>query len=547
MTMTATNQMNRRTLLKTGAAGMTLVMSGAAAGRLAAQETSGQVVIGFSQEPTVMHPHMPHIEVDEGIHFNLFDPLFIVDTEGNFQPSLAREVPTVENGGISEDGLNWRVKLRDDVTWHDGEPFTAEDVKFTIELNQAPDFSAMRRNGHELVRNIQIVNDHELTWEMAEPFAPYPAILSWTFIVPAHVLAGAENPNETDFRSNPIGTGPFKFGERVAGNYILLTANPDYFGDGPYLERAIFRYIPDMTVLYTQFRTGDIDVIGLQGIQPDRYEQAQQIPEREIVIAPSSAVESITFNMGKPQFQDPEVRRALSLALDRETIVETLYYGIPEQTESFLPRESFYYNENLPKPEFDPEQAAQVLDEAGWLPGDDGVREKDGVRLSFKNSTTAGNKVREQAQQLIQQTYASIGVEMAISNLPPAVMWGEYWMMSQFDTVMVGITFTTGPDPDVSNYLHSSSISAQGGAGQNTWQYENAKVDELLEQGGRMFVPEKRKEVYDEIQRLVHEDMPFLPMFQYANLRGHKTGLEGFNPNVNVRIETWNLNEWRWA
>lgn len=538
---------DRRTLLKTGAAGMTLLMSGAAATRLAAQEVAGQVVIGFSQEPTVLHPHMPHIEVDEGVHFNLFDPLFIVDSEGEFQPALANEVPTVANGGISEDGLKWHVKLREGVTWHDGKPFTANDVKFTIELQKDPTFSAMRRTGHELVRNIEVVNDHEIKWEMESPFAPYASILSWTFIVPEHILGGAEDPNDTGFGNNPVGTGAFKFGERVAGNYILLTANEDYWGEGPYLERVIFRYIPDMTVLYTQFRTGDIDVIGLQGIQPDRYEQAKGLPDREIVITPASTIESISFNLGKPQFQDPAVREALYYALDKQTIIDAIYYGIPAPTESFLPHESPYYNEDLPKVEFDLEKAGQILDDAGWMPGSDGIREKDGVRLSFKNSTTSGNSVREQTQQYIQQNYAQIGVEMEISNLPPAVMWGEYWQMSEFDSAMVGIVYTTGPDPDVSNYLHSSAISAQGGAGQNTWQYENEKVDELLEKGASLFEPEKRKEVYDEIQRIVREDLPFLPIFQYANLRGYKSGLEGFDPNVNVRIETWNVSEWRWT
>lgn len=541
MTTKTRHQMNRRTLLKTGTAGITLMMSGTAAKRLAAQDgPSGQVIIGFSQEPTVLHPHMPHIEVDEGIHWNMFDPLFAVDPEGKFQPRLVREVPTVENGGISEDGLNWRIKLRDDVTWHDGEPFTAKDVKFTIELQQNPDFSAMRRTGHELVRNIQIVNDHELTWEMESPFAPYPAVLSWTFIVPAHLLDGAEDPNKTDFRNAPVGTGPFKLGERVAGNYIKLTANHDYFGDGPHLETAIWRYIPEMTVLYTQFRTGDIDVIGLQGFQPDRYEQAKTLEGREIVVAPAATVESISFNMERPQFQDPEVRRALSLALDRKSIVEQIYYGIPDITDSFLPQESFYYNDDLPADEFDLEKAAEVLDAAGWKPGSDGIREKDGVRLAFKNSTTAGNSTREQAQQFYQQTLASIGVELEISNLPPAVMWGEYWMQSQFDSVMVGINYLTGPDPDVSNYLASDG-------GQNTWQYHNDTVDDLLEKGGRLFVSEKRKEVYDEIQKIVHEDRPFLPIYQYARLRGHKTGLEGYEPNVNVRITTWNVGEWRWT
>ncbi|PZX18763.1 peptide/nickel transport system substrate-binding protein [Palleronia aestuarii] len=539
--------LTRRGMLKTGAAGLTMMISSGAAQRLSAQDGGGQVTIGFSQEPTVMNPHLPHIEVDEGIHFNLFDPLFTIRTDGSFQPALAREVPTVENGGISEDGLSWRVLLREGVTWHDGTPFTAEDVKFTLELQADPAFNAMRRTGHELVRNVQVVNDHEITWEMESPFAPYPSILAWTFIVPAHILGEADDPNTAPFNNSPVGTGAFQFGERVAGNYVMLEAYPDYWGEGPHLDRAIWRYIPDMTVLYTQFRTGDIDVIGLQGIPFDRLDQAEGLDDREIVIAPAATVESFTFNMERPQFKDPAVRQALYHALDKQTIIDAIYYGIPKPTETFLPLQSPYAKTDLETVEYSLDRAREILDEAGWVPGDDGIRVKDGVRLAFTNSTTAGNSVREQTQQFVQQDFADIGVEMTISNLPPAVMWGEYWMQSQFDSVIVGINFPTGADPDVSNYLHSSSISAQGGAGQNTWQYSNPRVDELLEEGGRLFVTDERKAIYDEVQQIVHDDLPFLPMFQYMNLRGHKTGLEGFDPNVNVRIETWNVAEWRWA
>lgn len=539
------NGLTRRGLLKTGAASMTLMMSAGMASRLSAQELSGQVIIGFSQEPTVLNPHMPHIEVDEGIHFNLFDPLFMVGPDGEFYPALAREVPTVENGGVSADGLNWRVKLRDDVKWHDGTPFTAKDVKFTLELQADPDFRALRRVGHELVRNVQIVNDHELTWEMAEPFAPYHSILSWTFMTPEHILGQAEDPNTSDFNNNPVGTGAFTFVERVPGNYIKIAGNPDYWGEGPHLETVIFRYIPDMTVLYTQFRTGDIDVIGLQGVQPDRYEQAKKLDGKVIVVAPGASVECIGFNLGRPQFKERAVRLALAHALDKQTIIDALYYGIPTPTETFLASQSYYYNGDLPTREYSLEKAAQILDEAGWVPGSDGVRAKDGVRLAFSMSTTAGNSVREQAQQFIQQSFAEIGVEMEIKNLPPAVMWGDYWMQSEYDTVMVGATFTTGPDPDSSNFIASGSINVQGGTGENTWQYSNPEVDALLEKGGKTFVAEERREIYRKVSELVYEDIPFVPIFQYANLRGHKANMEGFQPNVNVRIETWNVNQWK--
>lgn len=157
---------------------------------------TGQMIVGFSQEPTVFNPHLLHIEVDEGIHFSLFDPLFAIDPDGKFIPALAVEVPSVENGGISADGLSWKVKLRDDVKWHDGTPFTAEDVKFTLELMVDPNFLSWRKTGHEFVRDLTVVSPSEITWKMEKPFAPYPSILASTFIVPKHVL-GAEKDKNT--------------------------------------------------------------------------------------------------------------------------------------------------------------------------------------------------------------------------------------------------------------------------------------------------------------------------------------------------------------
>ncbi|MGN6769314.1 MAG: peptide ABC transporter substrate-binding protein [Rhizobiaceae bacterium] len=505
---------------------------------------TGKLTIGFSQEPTVFNPGMPHIEVDEGVHFAVFDPLFAVDPKGEFTPALAKEVPTVANGGISKDGLTWKVKLRDDVKWHDGKPFTAEDVKFTIELLIDPNFRSWRRAGHELVEDMKVVSPTEITWKMKEPYAPYSSILASTFIVPKHILEPEKDRNNAPFNNAPIGTGPFKWVERVAGDHIEFAANADYFGDGPYLETFIIKYIPDLTVLYTQFKTGDIDVIGLQWITPDHYEEAQKLPGKTVKVVPQATLESLSFNMGKPQFKELAVRQALYYALDKKTIIDALYYGIPAQTETYMPQQSFYNDPDLTKHEYNLDKANKLLDDAGWKRGGDGIREKDGVRLSFKNSTTAGNHLREQAQQFIQQSYKEIGVDMQISNLPPAVMWGDYWMQSKFDSTMVGINFLTGSDPDTSDYMSSKSIPAKGGAGQNTWQYESPAVDKGLEQGATEFVPEERKKAYLTVQQTVRNDLPFLPMFQYATVRGHKSNIQGIEPNINVRIDTWNVGIW---
>jgi peptide/nickel transport system substrate-binding protein len=181
------------------------------------------------------------------------------------------------------------------------------------------------------------------------------------------------------------------------------------------------------------------------------------------------------------------------------------------------------------------------------VPGPDGIRAKDGVRLSFSNSTTAGNNLREQTQQFLKQTFAEIGVEMNISNLPAAVMWGEYWLKSQFDTAMVGVTYLIAADPDATNRLHTRAIAAKGGRGSNTGQYSNPEVDALLEKGARTFDPGARREIYFRVQELVRNDLPFLPLFAYTNVLGRKEGLDGFEPNPNTRTASWKAAGWYWA
>ena len=452
---------------------------------------TGRVVVGLSQEPTVFNPLMAHIEVDDAVHFSLFDALFRIDPEGVLQPNLAAEVPSQKNGGISEDGLQWRVRLRDDVRWHDGEPFTAEDVKFTLELITNPKFRAWRTSGHSLVRDITVVSPTEITWRMEEAFAPYLSFLAETFIVPKHILEKEADPNAAAFNQAPVGTGAFKWAQRVAGDHIELVANPDYFGEGPYVERLVFKYIPDMTVLYTQFKSGDIDLVDQAYITADHYEEASKLPDRVVTLEPGASVESIYLNLEQPQFKDPAVRQALYAAMDRKAIIDAIYYGVPQPHRDLHAAEFLSTTIRTCRRRSTTSTArARSSTRPAGCREPDGIRAKDGVRLSFTNSTTSGNNLREQVQQFLQQTFAEIGVEMTISNLPAAVMWGDFWLKSQFDTAIVGVTYLIAADPDATNRLHTSAIAAKGGKGSNTGQYSNPEVDALLEKGARTFDPE---------------------------------------------------------
>ena len=536
-------QISRRTLLVTSA------VLGAAPGVAFGQgkaKPNGQVVIGLSQEPTVFDPRRPHIEVDDGVNQAVYSPLWAVSPKGEMMPRLALEVPTVANGGLSADGLTWSVKLRPGVKWHDGTPFTSADVAFSIQSVTNSDFPAYSRTGHELVDNIQTPAPDRITWTMKKPFAPYVSILAWFFIVPKHKL---ENEPLTGghFNESPVGTGPFKWQQRVPGDHITLVANPDYFGDGPRLATATFKYIPDLTVLFTQFRTGDIDYIGLQGISAEHYEEAKKLPDRTIVNVPTAFIENFYFNLGLPQFQEKAVRQAIYYAYDKDSIIQQLYYGTTSPAELYLPQQSWAYNPDLPKHEYSIDKAKATLDQAGWKPGADGVRAKNGVRLAFTNSTTAGNHLREQVQQLLQQDFLQAGIQMTIKNLPPAVMWADYWIKSQFETAIVGLDRMIGPDPDASDYFASGAIAAKTGSGQNTMQYSNPEVDKLLQEGATELDQAKRIPIYQRLQAVLRDDLAFLPQHQSALIEGTKAKLLGYEPNINVRLNTWNIETWHWT
>jgi len=540
--------MTRRDFIKTTGA-LTAVAAAAGMGiPRRAWAKKNNVIIGMTQEPVnfnaLLYVNSGTEEVPEAC---VFDALWDINDKGEFVPNLAARVPTLENGGISPDGLVWKLELKKGVKWQDGAPFTAKDVEFTYQTIVNPNVAIRSRSGFDLISEFKIIDDHNAEIILSKPFVPFAWAWQKMHIVPEHILAKVPDINTAPYNSNPVGTGPYKLVKRVAGSHMIYNRNNDYHRGAPAIETVIHKFVPDQTVLYTQFKTGEIDVLGLHGVPPERFEESRHLAGLDALETPAPWVEFIYFNCGKPQFQEKVVRQALYYAVDKEKWIKDIYYGLPPRTLSYLHPTHWAYNSNLKDPGHDPGRAAEMLDAAGWKKGSDGIRAKNGVKLKFSMSTTAGSKAREQAEAMVQANWKEIGVAMEIKNMPASVVWGEYTTKSQFDTLMVGWEPTVGMDPDYAARCHSKQIPVKYGTGSNYVQYENPELDKLLEEGVLISDMQKRKAVYDKIQAILHDDVPFAPIFAYMFMYGKKSDLQGYKINPYVTDITWNIQDWSWS
>ncbi len=233
-------ELSRRDVLKgalvggVGAAGLLRSGSGRTAVPPVQPQKGGQIIVGISQEPQNFNPIMPTIEAQRGVHMALYDDLWRIDPKGNYVPNLATEIPTQGNGGISKDGTLFTVKLRKDVKFHDGQPFSAKDVVFTWKTIMNPKVSAFSTVGFDQIADMWAADDHTVKFKLPQPYAPIYAVLSDMFIVPEHILSKSPDVNKDEFNTKrPVGTGAFKFGEWAAGDHITLEANKAYHGPGP--------------------------------------------------------------------------------------------------------------------------------------------------------------------------------------------------------------------------------------------------------------------------------------------------------------------------
>lgn len=536
--------LNRRSLIK-GAAATGLLLPATSLYRPAiAQSNRDRVILATTQEPVQFNPLLyANGGTDTIVEALVFDALWDVNEKGEFIPNLAAELPTRENGGISEDGRTWRVNLKRDVKWSDGQPFTAKDVEFTYKAIIDPKVAARTRSGFDLIEAFKVVDDHTIEMQLKRAYVPFYWAWQTMHIVPAHLLSGEADMNTSAFNANPIGTGPYLLTGRTAGSHMTYEVNPNYHRGAPKIRQFIHKFVPDQLVAYGQAKTGEIDYFGLVGVPYDRWDEAKALTDLTFFENPQPYVQFIYFNCSKPQFSDPKVRKALYIACDMQKSIDDINFGRTPRTMSYLHQTHWAYNSTLKEETADPQLAAKMLDEAGWLVGPDGIRAKDGVQLKFTMSTTAGNPSRQAAQALFQQNWKQIGVEMEIKNMPGSVVWGDYTTKSQFDTLLVAWEPPVGMDPDYSSRCHSNAA----GTGANYTLYKNAEVDRLLDLGVTQTSMDERKATYGKVQEILLEEVPFAPQFSVVQGQVTAKALQGVKQNQYVTDAAWNVHEWSWA
>ncbi|MFH1593094.1 MAG: peptide-binding protein [Candidatus Omnitrophota bacterium] len=413
-----------------------------------------------------------------------------------------------ESWDIVDDGLSIVFHLRKNVKWHDGHPFTAKDVKFTYEALIDPNVISPYSGDFKMVERLEILDDYTVKATYKEPFAP--GLTSWGMpIMPAHLLEG-EDLRATDFSRNPVGTGPFKFKRWKSGDRIDLLSNHEYFKHRPYIERYIYRVIPDTATMFLELQTLGIDSMGLTPLQFTKQTDIYQFKSRfQKFKYPSFGYTYMAYNLKNEKFKDKRVRQALNYAVNKQELIDGVLLGQGRIcTGQFVP-ESWAFNKDVKPCPFDPSRAKQLLDQSGWRDTDrDGWLDKEGKRFEFTIISNLGNDNRMRAAEIIQARLKDIGIKVHIRILEWAVFIDEFVNKKRFEALIMG--WGLGREPDCYDIFHSSKTE-EGEF--NFISYSNPEIDGLLLEGRRTFDREKRKAVYHRIHEIIYDDQPY--MFLY--------------------------------
>ena len=409
-----------------------------------------------------------------------------------------------ESWEVSPDGLIITFHLRKGVNWHDGHPFTAEDVLFTYKITIDPKTPTAYSGDFLKVKKAEALDSHTFRVTYDKPFAP--ALMSWgAAVMPKHLLEG-KDITKSPLTRRPVGTGPYIFREWVTGQKIVLVSNPEYFEGRPYIDGFVLRIIPDMATMFLELRAKGIDMMNLTPLQYTRQTEnpffRKNFNKYRYL---SFAYTYLGYNMRNPLFADRRIRQAISYAINKEAIIQGILLGYGRPATGPYKPGTWAHNPDVKKYTYDPQKAHALLAEAGWKDTDgDGILDRGGQPFTFEIVTNQGNEIRAKTAEIVQKQLAEVGMQVKIRTIEWAALVNEFINKGRFDATVLG--WTIPMDPDIFDVWHSSKTKP---GELNFISYRNREVDDLLEKGRGTFNIKERKRCYDRIQEILAEDQPY--------------------------------------
>lgn len=504
------------------------------------------------QSATMLNPHLAVGLADQHSSSAFYEPLASWDEDGNLVPILAAEVPTLENGGLSEDGLTVTWKVKQGVTWHDGAPFTVDDCLFTAEFLADPEVSASTIKSYQGL-TFERLDDFSfrLTFPKPTPFWADPFVGIAGAILPKHLFSEYKGvaAREAPMNMKPIGTGPYIVREFVPGDLVLADANPNYHEPNrPYFDALEIKGGGDaVSAARAVLQTGDYDFTWNLSIGDDILTSLSEGGAGEPVIVASALIEFISLNHTDPRtevdgeyssvatehpaFKDKAVRQALSYLVDRKSIGDFIYGQAGVETGNFLVGPPRYVSENTGW-EFNIQKAIDTLEAAGWSAGAGGVREKDGVKLSFLYQTST-NPQRQKTQAVVKQACAEAGIELELKAIAGSIYFSsDPGNPDTFTRFMADMEEYASPmqQPDPGNLMynyHSSQVptKANNYLLRNVPRYRNPEYDALWEQSAVELDPVKRAEQLIALNDMLVGDVAVVPVVARQFVAGKNLAL----------------------
>lgn len=429
----------------------------------------------------------------------------------------------------AEDALSWTFELREGVLWSDGTPFTAEDVAFTFnDVILVDELGAQSATQFSQVERVEVIDDLTVRFVLNSPFSALPYYLAaFAGMLPRHVLGDAENPlTVTSFnKQSPVTTGPYRVAEFVAGSFVRLVPNENYWGETPKLAGVVFRIIPDANTQVAQLLAGQLDLV--TRLNPSLLAGVENNPNFDVLRQSQNLYFWIVLNQDDERFTDPRVRQALLMALDRQAMIDALLDGYGTvATGPIAPLLGALYNDDVAQYPYNPEGARALLAEAGWTPGVDGIMQKDGERLVIDMPTGQFGELVP-ATLLVQQYWDDIGVEANVE----IIEWNAYIqrvvVQRQYEGTLAW--WSQPPTPDVTPYYSCEAITT----GNNIPNYCSETLDQIMADGRRALSAEEQIAIYGEMQGYLADELPYLFLWYPDIISVKTTRLQGF-PTINA-------------